>query len=165
MISQPLCLWPHIQYICDITSIIFMTEYPLSMASQHSLLMTHHSAYVWHPLHCRGKHTHSITPNHIIYDITSTSGRTTQPLYQTSCPLYLCHHTVSTDISRTFVGHHTYLLCDIVWTIYNITNNPYVITLLMISQPLYIKPHPVWGQDIHLTCDITDTICVITRTV
>ena len=30
----------------------------------------------------------------------------TQPLYQTSHPLYLCHHTVSTDISPTFVWHH-----------------------------------------------------------
>ena len=35
----------------------------------------------------------------------------------------------------------------------------------MTSQPLYMKPHPVWGQHIHLTCHITATICVITPTV
>ena len=92
--------------------------------------MTQHSAYVWHPLHCRWQLTHFITPNHSIYDVTSISGRTTQPLYQTSHPQYLCHHTVSTDISPTFVWHHTHLLCDIIWTIYNITPNPSVITLL-----------------------------------
>ena len=112
------------------------------MASQHSLFMTQHSAYVWHPLHCRAPRTHSVTPNHGIYDITSTSGRTTQPLYQTSHPLYLCHHTVSTDISRTFIRHHTHVLCDIVWTIYNITPNPYVITLLYLwHRSLYIWNH------------------------
>ena len=69
--------------------------------------MTLHSAYVWHPLHCRGQRTHSITANHSIYDIMSTSGRTTQPLYQTSNPLYLCYHIISTDISRTFKIHQT----------------------------------------------------------
>ena len=101
--------------------------------------MTQHSAYVWHPLHCRWQCTHSITPNHSIYDVTSTSGRAAQPLYQRSHPLNLCHHTVSTDISPTFVLHHTHLLCDIIWTIYNITPNPYVITLLYIwHHSLYI---------------------------
>ena len=89
-----------------------------------------HSAYVWHPLHCRWQRTHSITPNHSVYDVTSTSGRTMQPLYQTLNPLYLCHLSVSTDISPTFVWHHTHLLCEIIWTIYNITPNPYVITFL-----------------------------------
>ena len=92
--------------------------------------MTPQLAYVWHPLHCRWQCTHSITPHHSIYDVPSTSGMTTQPLYQTSHPLYLCHHTVSTDISSTFVWHHTHLLCDFIWTIYNITPNPYVVTLL-----------------------------------
>ena len=35
----------------------------------------------------------------------------------------------------------------------------------MTSHPLYMKPHPVWEQHIHLTCDITATISVITSTV
>ena len=105
------------------------------MTSQHSVLMTQHLAYVWHTLQGRWQFTHSITPNHSIYDVTSTSGMTTQPLYQTSHPLYLCHHTISTDISPSLVWRHTHLLCDIIWTIYNIIPNPYVITLL------YLWPH------------------------
>ena len=142
MILQPLCIWPHIQYMCDITSTIFVTYYPLSMTSQHSVLMTQHSAYVWYPLHCRWQRTHSITPNHSIYDVTSTCGMTTQPLYQKSHQLYLCHHIVSTVISPTFVWHHTHHLCDIIWTVYYITPNPYVITLLHLwHHRLYIRNH------------------------
>ena len=101
--------------------------------------MTQQSAYVWHPLHCRWQCNHSITPNESIYDVTSTSVRTTQPLYQTSHPVYLCHHIVSTDISPTFVWHHTHLWCDIIWIIFNITPKPYVITLLYLCHhSLYI---------------------------
>ena len=106
--------WHKNHYIYDIIS--------TSMTSQHSVLMTQHCAYVWHPLHCRWQCTHSITPKHSIY-VTSSSGRTAQPLYQTSHPLYLCHHTVSTDISPTFLWHHAHILCDIIWTIY-ITSHP-----------------------------------------
>ena len=87
VISQPLYVWYHIQYMCDILSTIFMTSYPLCMTSQHCMLMTPHSAYVWHHLHYRWRHIHSITPNHSIYDVTSTSGMTSHPLYQTSHPL------------------------------------------------------------------------------
>ena len=92
MISQALYVIPHIQYICDITSTIFMRYYPLSMTSQNSVLMIQQSAYVLHPLHCRWQRTHSITPKHSIYDVTSPSGRTTQPLYQTSHPPSVWHH-------------------------------------------------------------------------
>ena len=35
----------------------------------------------------------------------------------------------------------------------------------MTSQPLYMKPHQVWGQHKHLTCDISATVWVITSTV
>ena len=131
------------------------------MTSQHSVWMTQQSAYVWHPLHCRWQRTHSITQNHSIYDVTSTSGMTTQPLYQTSHPLYLCHHTVSTDISPTFVWHHTHLLCDIIWTIYNITPNPYVITLLYLwHHSLYIWWHhsDYLGHHTHCIDNITPTL-------
>ena len=106
--------------------------------------MTQHSAYVWHPFHCRWHHVHSITPIHSIYDVTSTSGMTLHPLYQTLHPLYLCHHNLSTDITPTFEWHDNNLLCDIICTIYNMTSNPcYHTTLLMTPQPLYVKPHPV----------------------
>ena len=106
------------------------------------MLMTQHWAYVWHLLHCKWHCTHSITPNQIIYDVTSTSGMTTQPLYQTSHSLYLCLHTDSTVISPTFVWHHTNILCDIIWTVYNFTPNPCVITVLYLwNHRLYIWKH------------------------
>ena len=114
---------------------------------------------MWHPLHCRWRCIHSITPNHSIYDVTSTSGMTSHPLYQTLHPLYLCHHNLSTDITPTFEWHHTHLLCDIICTIYNITSNPYVITLLYLwHHNLYIWNHIQYvGQHVHYTCDITAT--------
>ena len=116
MTSQPLYGWYQIEYICDILSPVFRTKYPLSVTSQHSVLMTPHSAYVQHPLHCRWYHIHSITPHHSIYYFTSTSGMTSHPLYQTLHQLYLCHHNLSTDITPTFEWHHTHLLCDIICT-------------------------------------------------
>ena len=51
MISQPINVWYHIQYLYDVLSTIFITSYPLFMTSQHCVLMTPHSAYVWHTLH------------------------------------------------------------------------------------------------------------------
>ena len=122
MTSHPVYLWHHIHYIYDIIS----TKYDITTLC----VDDEHSAYVSHPLHCGWQCTHSVTPNHSIYDVTSTSVRTAQPLYQIWHPLYLCHCTISTDISPTFVWHQTHLLCDIIWTIYNIIPNAYVITLL-----------------------------------
>ena len=129
--------------------------------------MTPHSAYVWHALNCKWHRVHSITSNNSIYDVTSTSGMTSQPLYQTSHPLYLCHYNLSTDITPTIVWHHIYILCEIIFTIYIMTSNPYVITLLYWwHHNLYIWNHIQYvGQHIHYTCDITATICVITPTV
>ena len=117
--------------------------------------------------HCRWHRIHTITPNHSIYDVTSTSGMTSHTLYQTLHPLYLCHHNLSTDITPTFEWHHTHLLCDIISTIYNATSSPYVITLLYLwHHNLYIWNHIQYvGQHIHYTRDITATICVRTPTV
>ena len=100
--------------------------------------MTQHSAYVWHALHCRWQCTHSITPNHSIYDVTSISGMTTQPLYQTLHPLYLCHHTITTDISP--------ILYDITPTFW--------VTLY----ELYITSHPILMSSHHCTYDTTASI-------
>ena len=129
--------------------------------------MTPHSPYVWHSLHRRWHLIHSITLNHNIYDVTSTSGMTSCRLYQTWHPQYLGHHTLSTDVTPTFDWHHTHLLCDIICAISNITSNPYVITLLYLwHHNLYIWNHIQHaGQHIYYTCDITATICVITPTV
>ena len=164
MTSQPIYEWYHIQYICDIISPIFMTSYPLSVTSEHSVLMTPDSAYVRHALHCRRHHIHSITPSHSIYDVTFTSGMMSHHLYQTLHPLYLCHHNLSTDITPSLEWHHTHLLCDIICTIYNVTTSPYVITLLYLwHHNLYIWNHIQYvGQHIHYTRDITATMFVNT---
>ena len=79
MISQPLYVWYHIQYMWDILSTIFMTSYPLCMTAQPCVYITPHLAYVWHYLHYRRRHIHSITPSHNLYDFTSTSGMTSHP--------------------------------------------------------------------------------------
>ena len=120
MISQPLYVWYNIQYMWDILSTIFMTSYPLYMTTQPCVLITPHLAHVWHHLHCRRRHNHSITPSHNLYDFTSTSGMTWHLLYQTSHQLYLCHHNLSTDIAPSFEWHHTHYMCDVICTIYNI---------------------------------------------
>ena len=145
--------------MCDILSTIFMTSYPLCMTKQHCVLMTPHSAYVWHHLDYGWYHIPSITPNHSIYDVTSTSGMTSHPLYQTSHPLYLCHHKLSTDITPTFVWHHIHYMCDIICTLYNNISTPYIITLLYFwHHNLYIWKHIHYvGQHIPYTCDITAT--------
>ena len=117
MTSQTLHGRNYIQYICDIIFPMFLTKYPLSKTSQPSVLMSPHSAYVWHSLHSRWHRINSITPNNSIYDVTSTSGMTSHPLYQTLHQLYLCHHNIYTDITPSFKWHHTLLLCDIICTI------------------------------------------------
>ena len=159
MISQPPYVWSHIQYTCDILSTIFMISYPLCMTTQHSVWLIPHSAYVWHHLHFRCYHIHSITPNHSIYDVTSTSGMISQPLYQTSHPLYLRHHNLSTDIIPTFVWYHTHYMDEIICTLHNIISTTYVITLLYLwHHSLYIWNHIQYvGPHIHCTCDITAT--------
>ena len=132
--SHPVDLWHHIHYIYDIISTkydittlcvddatlaICMTSFAHQMTT-HPLYHTK-PQYLWCHIHFRQE---------------------THPLYQTLHPLYLCHHTISTDISPTFVWNHTHLLCNIIWTIYNITPNPYVITLLYLGHHrLYIWNH------------------------
>ena len=158
MISQPPYV-SHKQYTCDILWTIFMISYPLCMTTQHCVCLIPHSAYVWHHLHYRCYHIHSITLNHSIYDVTSTSGMTSHPLYQTLHPLYLCHHNLSTDIIPTFVWHHTHYMDDIICTLHNIISTPYVFPLLYLChQSLYIWNHIQYvGPHIHYTCDITDS--------
>ena len=159
MISQSLYVWSHIQYTCDILSTLFMTSYPLCMRTQHCVLLIPHSAYVWHPLHYRWHHIHSITPNHSIYDVTSTSGMTSHPWYQTSHPLYLCHHNLSTDSIPSFVWHHTHYMCDIICILFDIISTPYDLSLLYIwHHSLYIWNHIQYvGPHIHYTGNITAT--------
>ena len=99
--------------------------------------MTPHSAYVWHNLHCKWHHIQSFTSDRI-YEVTSTSGMTSQPLYQTSHPLYLCHHNLSTDITPTIVWHYTYFCVR--------------------SYSLNISWHPILMSSHYCTDDITTSI-------
>ena len=130
MISQPPYIWYHIRYMCDSLPTMFMISYPLCKTTQHCLLLIPHSAYVWHICTTDDIKSTLSQQNHHIYDVTSTSGMASQPQYQTSHPLYLCHHNLSTDIIPTFVWHHTHYKCDIICTLYNIISTPYVFTLL-----------------------------------
>ena len=84
---------------------------------------------------------------------------TSHPLYQTLHQLYLCHHTLYTDITHTFVWYHTHYICDIICTIYNIISTSYVIPLFYIWQHnLDIWNHIQYAvQNIHYPCDITVT--------
>ena len=114
MTSHPLHEWYYMQYICDIISPMFLTKYPLSMTSQHSVLMSLHTLGVYltsfampmisHPLY-HTKQRYLWRYIHFTHHIT--------PLYQTLHLLYLCHHNLSTDITPTFEWHHTHPLCDI----------------------------------------------------
>ena len=106
--------------------------------------MTPHSAYVRHPLHCRWHHIRSITPNHSIYDVTSTSGMIWRPLYQTLHPLYLCHQNLSANFTRVS-NDITETFCVTSYALY-ITSHPVLMSSHYCTydiKPLYIKPHPV----------------------
>ena len=107
------------------------------MTSQHSVLMTPHSAYVWHTFHCRLHRIHSFTPNQIIYDVTSISGMTLHPLYS-------CHHIQDT--------------CHCIHCSWTITYNLLIISLYQ------TKPQYLWCQ-IHFKHDITPPVSDSTPTV
>ena len=65
-----------------------------------TLFMTSHSPYVWHCLHCTRHHILTLWPQTTVF-VSS------QPLYLTSCPLYLCHHIHSIDdITPTLFWDH-----------------------------------------------------------
>ena len=127
MISQPVYVWYHVHYTCDILSTIFITSYPLCMTTQYCVLLIPHSAYVWQ---------HLTTD-----DITSTLSQWTT-VFMMSYPLQAWHNT-------HFIRHHTHciflittsplisypLLYDIIPTIC-VTSNAFYITsyqLLMSS--------------------------------
>ena len=158
MISQKPYVWSHIQYTCDI---LFTIWYHILYVWQHKTLCGwyHTRHYVWYHLHYRCYHIHSFTPNHSIYDVTTTSGITSHPLYQASHPLYLCHHNLSTDIIPTFLWHHTHYMNDNICTLHNIISTPYVITLLCLCHHSFYTWNHIQhvGPHIHYTCDIRAT--------
>ena len=185
MMSSPLYLISHPIYVTSCP--LYLCNHTHSINdSTATLCMISHTVHMWHPIHyiydimstmydnttlCVVDTTLGICvtsfalqmlshpPNHSIYDVTSIWGMTSHPLYQTSHSLYLCHHNLSTDIIPIFVWHHTYYMCDIICTLYNIISTPYVITLLYLwHNSLSIWNHIQYlGPHIHYTCDITAT--------
>ena len=155
MISQPLYVWYHIQYMWDILSTIFMTSYPLSMTTQTCVLITPHSAYVWHHLHYRRRHIHSITPSHNLYDFTSTSGMTSHPLYLWHHIQYICyHHTAFMTTQRLYLtSHPPYLTSQLRYLcLHPVCRTTY--TLYMRHHSHYLCPHT------HCIDNITPTLCM-----
>ena len=134
--SPPLFVTSHPLYLCNHTHSISDITATLCMIS-HTVHMWHHIHYIYvimstmydNTTQCvvdttLGIYVTSFTlqmlshpSNHSIYDVTSTSGMTSDPLYQTLHPLYFCQHNLSPDITPTFEWHHTQLLCDITCTI------------------------------------------------
>ena len=98
MISQPLYVWYHFQYMGDNLSTIFFISYPLCLTTQPWVLITPHSAYVWQHLCYSRCHIHSMTPSDNLYEFTSTSGMTSHLLIRqhTNCTFVV---TISPRIS------------------------------------------------------------------
>ena len=142
MTSHPVYLWYHIHYIYDIISSkcyitkLFVDDTTLGICmTSFALQMASHPLFHIKPQNLWG---------HILFrhDITA--------LYQTSHPLYLYHHKLSTDITPTIVWHHTYLLCEIIFTKYILTSNPHFITLLYWwHHNLYIWNHIQYEGNIY----------------
>ena len=120
--SHPVYLWHHNHYIYDIISTkedittlcVDDTTLGLCMTS-FALQMTKHPFYHTKPqyLWC-----------HIHFRQDSTA-----PLSDFAPTLPMSSHCLHWHLTHFCMTSH-YLLCDIIWTIYNITPNPYVITLL-----------------------------------
>ena len=75
MSHHSLYLCPHTHCVDNITCILGMTSY---------------SPYMWHRFHYARHHILSLWPQTTVF-------MSSQPLYLTACPLYLCHHIHSID--------------------------------------------------------------------
>ena len=82
----------------------------------------------------------------------------THPVSYIAPTVSLSSH-LSTDVTPTFVWHHTHYMCDIICTIYNIICTAFVITILYLGQhKLDIWNHIHYAvQNIHYPSDITVT--------
>ena len=139
--SDRLYLWHHIHYVWQHNTVCFWYD------TQHMC-----------DIICTRDDITSTLPHQItVFDVTSTSGMTSHPLYQTLHPLYLCHLNLSTYIIPTFVWHDTNYMCDNIYSLCNIISTPYVITLLYLwYHSLYIWNHIQYVEPhIHYTRDIT----------
>ena len=142
MISQPPYVWPHIQNTCDILFTIFMVSYPLCMTKQNCVCLIPHLAHVWHHLHYRCYHIHSITPTTV---------------FMMSHPLQAWHHTHC-------IRHHTH--CIFVITTSPLISYPLLYdiipTIWMTSYALYITSSQLCMSSHYCTYAITGSIYVTT---
>ena len=162
MISQPPYVWSHIQYTCDILSMIFMTSYPLCMKTQHCVWLIPHLAYVWQHLHYRWYHIHSITPNHSIFFlffffylwwILSYIEMKQPRVYTMSHPLQAWHHT---DCIRHRT-HCIFIITKSPLISYSLLYNT-ITTKCVTSYALYITSYQLLMSSHYCTYPITASI-------
>ena len=167
--SQPLCMTSHLQYLFHYTQWINFIKPSVCMTSQ-PLCVGCHMHYILNHIHKLGHHT----------NLCITSG----PLFPTSLPLYLCHHThLIDDITATvcmtshpvYLRQHIHYIDDIIPTKYDITTLCVddatlcicmtSFALQMTTHPLYdTKPHYLWFN-IHFRQDKTTPVSDIAPTV
>ena len=137
MVSHPVYLWHHVSYIYDIiftkydiktlcvddtTLSICVTYFALQMIP-HPLYHTK-PQYLWCHIHFR----HAITTP--VSDIAPTLSLSWQPLHWYNTHFWMTSHPPSVWHHMHYIWHHTQFLYH---------HN----TVLMTSQSLYRKPHPV----------------------
>ena len=91
MTLQPLYMKPH--PVCRATYTLYMRPHSHYLCPHTHCLdnitcilcMTSHLPYMWHRFHCARHHILTLWPQTTLF-------MSSQPLYLTSCPLYLCHH-------------------------------------------------------------------------
>ena len=124
MISQPLYVWYHILYMCDIAQCLYLWHHKLydvltlygithSVMTTQPLCLTSHPVYLCRHTPCTNliktcvcmtsqplyiwQHIHSLWHHTTLFITWSPLYLTSHALYLTSRPLYLCHHTHTTD--------------------------------------------------------------------
>ena len=142
MTSHPVYLLHHIHYIYDTISTNYdITAFCFDDATLSICMTSFVLKMITHPLyHTKpqylGCHIHFSQDNAApLWDITPTVSMSSHHLHW-----HLTHFCMTSQ----------HLLCDIIWTIYNITPNPYVITLLYLwHHSLYIWNHIQYEGDIY----------------
>ena len=137
MVSQPVYLWYHIPYIYDIIS----TKYDITTlcvdyktlglcVTSFALQMTSHPLYHTKPqyLWCHIHFRHDITPP--VSEIAPNVSLSSQPFHWYHTHFLVTSHPASVWHHMHYIEHHIQSLC-------------HHTTVLITSQLLYMKPHPV----------------------
>ena len=166
MVSHPVYLWNHIPCIYDIISskyditTLCVDDTTLGICvTSFALQMTSHTLYHTKPqyLLCHIHFRHDITPP--VSDIAPTVSLSSQPLHWYHTHFWMTSHPPSVWHPMPYIEHHIQSLC-------------HHSTVLMTSQPLNMKPHPVcratytlyMRHHSHSLCPHTQSIDNITPT-